>query len=64
MALYPIPVIAGDVIHVLHNYIYVHGRVLWPKPVTTDDFIINTGHCRRLYTRFVLHNYVKHLRMH
>ena len=22
------------------------------KPVTTNNFIINTGHCRRLYTRF------------
>ena len=34
------------------NTLRIHGRVLWPKPVTTDDFIINTGHCRRLYTRF------------
>ena len=34
------------------NTLKIHGRVLWPKPVTTDDFIINTGHCRRLYTRF------------
>ena len=25
MALYSIPVTAGDVIHVLHNYVYVHG---------------------------------------
>ena len=28
------------------------GRVLWHLPVTTDGFIIKTGHCRRLYICF------------
>ena len=34
------------------NTLRIHGRILWHIPVTTDDFITNTGHCRRLYTRF------------
>ena len=30
----------------------IHGRILWHIPITTDDFISNTGHYRRRYTRF------------
>ena len=33
------------------NTLKIHGRILWHIPVTTDDFITNTGHCRRFYTR-------------
>ena len=33
------------------NTLKIHGRVLWRIPITTDDFITNSGHCRRLYTR-------------
>ena len=33
------------------NTLKIHGRVLWHLPVTTDGFIIKTGHYRRLYTR-------------
>ena len=35
----------------LQNTLKIHGRILWHKPVTTDDFINDTGHDRRLYTR-------------
>ena len=34
------------------NTLKIHGRILWHIPITTDDFISNTGHCRRRYTRF------------
>ena len=34
------------------NTLKIHGCVLWHLPVTTDYFIIKTGHCRRLYIRF------------
>ena len=36
------------------NTLRIHGRILWHIPVTTDDFITNTGHGRQLYTRFTL----------
>ena len=55
---YIIPISTGDFTHTLHNMTFfqntlrIHGRILWHIPVTTDDFITNTGHCRRLYTRF------------
>ena len=32
----------------------IHGPVLRPIPVTINNFINNTGHCRRLYIRFTL----------
>ena len=32
------------------NTLKIHGRVLGQEPVTTDDFITNTSHCRQLYT--------------
>ena len=53
---YIIPITTGDFTHTLHNMTFfqntlrIHGRILWHIPVTTDDFITNTGHCRRLYT--------------
>ena len=55
---YIIPITTGDFTHTLHNMTFfqntlrIHGRILWHIPVTTDDFITNAGHCRRLYTRF------------
>ena len=33
------------------NTLRIHGRILGHILVTTDDFITNTGHCRRLYIR-------------
>ena len=55
---YIIPITTSDFTHTLHNMTFfqntlrIHGRILWHISVTTDDFITNTGHCRRLYTRF------------
>ena len=52
------PMNTGDFTHTLHNMTFsqntlrIDGRILWHIPITTDDFITNTGHCRRLYTRF------------
>ena len=40
------------IIYSPQNTLKIQGRVLWHLPVTTDGFIIKTGHCRRLYTRF------------
>ena len=53
------PVTTGDFIFVLfaqklevsQNTLKIHGRVLGHIPFTTDDFIHDTGHDRRLYTR-------------
>ena len=52
---------------VFQNTLLIHGLVLWHLPVTTDDFIIKTGHNRRLYTRFtqlckVPHQYTNNTR--
>ena len=48
-----IPVTADDRLgKIPQNTLKIHGRVLWHRPVTTGYFIIKTGHCRRLYTRF------------
>ena len=55
---YIMPMNTSDFTHTLHNMTFsqntlrIHGRILWHIPITTDDFITNTGHCRRLYTRF------------
>ena len=34
------------------EYTKIHCRVLWRIPITTDDFINDTDHYWRLYTRF------------
>ena len=34
------------------NTLKIHGRVLWRIPITTDDFINDTDHYWRPYTRF------------
>ena len=44
------------------NTLWIPGRVLLHLLVTTDDFIIKTGHYRRLYIR--LPSWVKSLRIH
>ena len=55
---YIMPMNAGYFTHTLHNMtffhntLWIHGRILWHIPITTDGFIFNTGHCRRPYTRF------------
>ena len=36
---------------VSQNTLKIHGRLLWHIPVMTGDFILGTGHDRRLYTR-------------
>ena len=52
------PMNIGDSTHTLHNMTFsqntlrIHGRVLSHIPITIYDFISNTGHCRRRYTRF------------
>ena len=50
-----IPVTTGDFTHTnmkfFQNTLRIHGRILWHIPVTTDDFILDTGHDWRLYTR-------------
>ena len=56
-----IPVTTGDFTHtLLHKYDVLPEytkntrsyTMTYNIPVTTDDFITDTGHCRRLYTRF------------
>ena len=59
MALYLLPVTTGytwftQLCICPRITLIIHGPVLRPIPVTINNFINNTGHCRRLYIRFTL----------